>query len=94
MKLLLSEKKELEVREHEICLEYYIIVDEFEGVNKAQMESYGVCIKRGTEEASFHGITFSGKNIEWLMERLTINSVTPTTLPYVIDDLLDDYFLY
>lgn len=93
MKLLLSEKKELEADKKEINLEYYITVDEFKGVNEAEMESYGICIKQGVEEVSFHGITSRMKTIEWLMERLTENSVTLTTLPDVIDDLLDDCFL-
>jgi len=93
MKLLLAEKKELEAGDQNIYLEYYITVDEFVGANEVEMESYGVCIKQGGEEVSFNGITFCSKNIEWLMKRLTVNSVTPVTLPYIIDDLLDDYLL-
>ena len=70
--------------------DYYIIIDQMATGGIFACESYGVKVAspNGSEEASIPNITVSVTRIDALMELLTRNFVTPTTLADVVADWL------
>lgn len=68
---------------------YYILVDQMELGGGFACESYGVkVVGRDGEEAEVAHITVSVSRIDALMELLTRNAVSPSTLRDVVDDWL------
>ena len=70
--------------------DYFVVVDKMEVSGGFACESYGVRIAGpdGGESICVPNITTSASRIDELMELLTRNFVTPTTLRDVIDDWL------
>lgn len=74
-----------------LSFNYYVLIDEAAIGDRFFCESYGVRIADGGnsgEECSIPNITTSTRRIDELMEYLTRNFVTPTTLPDVVADWL------
>lgn len=90
MRLLLAAKNVLEGENAGRELKYYIVVDMLTHIDGTEIESYGICLRFGEAEKIVRAITFSRVKIESLLACLAKNTVTPTTLLEVIDDLLDD----
>ncbi len=71
--------------------QYYVLIDQMQVRGGFACESYGVKIVDGAcpdEAVSIPNITTSVSRIDELMELLTRNSVTPTTLGDVVADWL------
>lgn len=89
MRELLVETKSEEDAQGEACTcSYYVLVDEMEVAGGFACESYGVKVALDGEAVSIPNITTSVTRIDALMELLTRNFVTPSTLRDVIEDWL------
>lgn len=73
-------------------LEYYLLESEFTEEEKAQ-KAYGVEIVKKqpgipNERKQYKNIFNSREKTKNLVDLLAANTVTPSTLPYILDDLL------
>lgn len=90
MREFLVETRQEEAGSQTHSFDYYVLVDQMEVAGGMACESYGVKVAspNGSEEASIPNITVSVTRIDALMELLTRNFVTPTTLADVVADWL------
>ncbi len=74
-----------------LSFDYYLLVDELCLGEDLACESYGVKVARtgGGEEAQAPNVTASVGRIDALMDLITRNFVTPTTLRDVVEDWLE-----
>ena len=72
------------------CFDYYVVIGEMEVAEHFSCESYGVKVAQrgGTEAAEIPNVTTSVARIDELLEWLTRNFVTPSTLRDVVEDWL------
>ena len=87
--LLVDTKTQTGADGTEYSFDYFVLVDEMR-VGAFDCESYGVKVAQrgGTEAAEIPNVTTSVARIDELLERLTRNFVTPSTLRHVVEDWL------
>jgi len=77
-----------------IQLEYYLLESKLnESETEEPRNAYGIEIVKKSQEESieiqrYNDICFTREKIRGLIELLAKNTVTPVSLPYILDDLL------
>ena len=93
MKEILWDRKEVSLEEYDaLQAEYYLLIDEIKIGETLFCENYGIKLRLwgdGTEElAMVPCVSPNAKQMTVLMNLLSQNVVTPTTLSDVLDDWL------
>jgi hypothetical protein len=95
-KITLSSDKNVINVENNVNLEYYILESETEESNVFfGIRYYGIeIIKKQNqleiEKNSIHNVSCNERNAHHLLNRLIENKVTPTELPFVLDNILGE----